>query len=437
MKDEKPEVLDVIGTAEDCDCKEGMFPDPGRRALLLGGAALAGTGLFAGRAGAEATQGASQHAVLDDPTSQPGPASGGGYGLRSQFETVSRWEFPLPQPGVSGSFTPLAGTHGTITPSGLHYEVHRGGVPTIDPARHKLLIHGKVKRAKVFTMADLYRFPSVTRTAFLECAGNGGMEYAGPSMPHVQGTHGLTSNSEWTGVALSTLLREVGLEDGANWLLGEGSDAGMHTRSIPIDKAMDDAVLAYAQNGEAIRPEQGYPLRLLLPGFEGNMSIKWLRRLDVTDKPSFTRPEVTTYADTLADGTTRYFTWEMEAKSVITFPSGTMKLPIPGTYEVTGLAWSGRGKITGVEVSADGGKTWARANLVAPVLSMAHTRFTFGWRWDGKPAILQSRATDETGYVQPTITALVDVRGVNSKDHNNGIQSWAIDAEGNVTNVHA
>lgn len=422
--------------AEECDCKDGMFPDPGRRSLLFGSAALAGVGLF-GRA-ASASPGSSELPLLDDPTKEPGSEAGynSGYGLRSQFESTTRSVFATPGGGTSGSFTPLEAIQGTITPSGLHYEIHHGGIPAIDPAQHKLLIHGRVKRPKVFTMENLKRFPSVTRTVFLECAGNGFMEWKGPAMPNVQGSHGLTSNAEWTGVALSTILREVGLEDDANWILGEGSDAGMHTRSIPIDKAMDDAILAYAQNGEAIRPEQGYPLRLLLPGFEGNMSIKWLRRLDVGDKPSFTRPEVTTYADLMADGKARYFTWEMEAKSVITFPSGAMKLPVAGYYEIAGLAWSGRGKITGVEVSADGGKTWGQARLVGPVHSMAHTRFTFGWRWDGKPAVLQSRATDETGYVQPTLKALVAVRGDQTKDHNNSIQSWAIDSEGAVTNVH-
>lgn len=421
---------------EECECKDGMFPDPGRRSLLLGGAALAGAGLL-GRA-ASASPGSSEFPLMDDPTKVPGNEGGynSGYGLRSQFEDAVRSIIRTPGGGVSGSFTPLEAVQGTITPSGLHYGIHHGGIPTIDPANHKLMIHGRVKRPKVFSMAELKRFPSVTRTVFLECAGNGFMEWKGANAPNVQTSHGLTSNSEWTGVALSTILREVGLEDNANWILGEGSDAGMHTRSIPIDKAMDDAILAYAQNGEALRPEQGYPLRLMLPGFEGNMSIKWLRRLDVGDKPSFTKPEVTTYADRVKDGKTRYFTWEMEAKSVITFPSGTMKLPIPGAYEIAGLAWSGRGAISGVEVSADGGKTWKQARLTTPVLSMAHTRFTLPWRWDGKPVVLQSRATDETGYVQPTLKALVDVRGDQGVDHNNGIQSWTIDAEGNVSNVH-
>ena len=422
---------------DDCECKDGMFPDPGRRRLLLGSAALAGAGLLA--RSAVASPGSSDFEVPEDATRQPGIEAGynQGYGLRSQFESSKRLVFTTPGGGTSASFTPLDSLEGTITPSGLHYEVHHGGIPVINPTFHKLLIHGRVKNPKVFNLVDLKRFPSITRKAFLECAGNGFTEWKKPTMPHVQGTHGLTSSSEWTGVALSTLLKEAGLEDDANWILGEGADAGMHTRSIPIDKALDDALVVYAQNGEAIRPEQGYPIRLLLPGFEGNMSIKWLRRLEVMDKPSFTRPEVTTYADPVRDGKTRYFTWEMEAKSVITFPSGNMKLPVAGHYPIQGLAWSGRGAITRVEISVDGGKHWQDAKLVEPIHSKSHTRFVYDWKWTGKPAILQSRASDETGYVQPTLKALVDVRGTESKDHNNAIQSWNIDILGNVSNVHA
>lgn len=426
-----------VGDQEDCDCKEGMFPDRQRRKLILAGAATLGGSAMAGLAAA--SPGSFKFEEVADPTRVPGAEAGynGGYGLRSQFETAQRLVFNTPGGGTSASFTPMQSIEGTVTPSGLHYEVHHGGIPVIRPDQHQLLIHGQVKRPKMFNLAELKRFPTVTRKAFLECAGNGFSEWKKPTMPDVQRTHGLTSSSEWTGVALSTVLKETGLKDDANWLLGEGADAGMHTRSIPIDKALDDALLVYAQNGEAIRPEQGYPLRLLLPGFEGNMSIKWLRRLEVMDKPSFTRPEVTTYADPVKDGKTRYFSWEMEAKSVITFPSGNMKLPVQGVYQITGLAWSGRGAITKVEVSTDGGKRWQQARLALPVQSKAHTRFTLDWHWTGKPAILQSRATDETGYVQPSLHQLVKARGLESKDHNNSIQSWSIDEQGNVKNVHA
>jgi sulfane dehydrogenase subunit SoxC len=277
---------------------------------------------------------------------------------------------------------------------------------------------------------------------FIECSGNGLTEWKQPTLKTVQGTHGLTSTSEWTGVRVATILRECGIEDGAAWVLAEGSDAAVLARSIPIDKMWDDAILAYAQNGEALRPEQGYPLRLLLPGFEGNTNIKWLRRLEVSDQPFMTREETSKYTDLLNGGKARQFTLTMDAKSVITFPSGEMKLPAPGFYEITGLAWSGRGRIQQVEVSSDGGRHWQAAKLQTPVLSNCHTRFRFPWHWDGKPAILQSRCQDETGYLQPSIQQLIDIRGLDGHPrfgsiyHNNGIQSWAVASDGSVKNVH-
>ena len=286
-------------------------------------------------------------------------------------------------------------------------------------------------------MDDLKRLPSVSKIHFIECSGNGLTEWAQPTLKTVQGTHGLTSTSEWTGVRLSTVLEMAGVQDGAAWILAEGADAAVMTRSVPIDKAMGDAILAYAQNGEALRPEQGYPLRLLLPGYEGNTHIKWLRRLEVSDKPFMTREETSKYTDLMPDGTARQFSLEMEAKSVITFPSGAMKLPRPGFYEVTGIAWSGRGKIKKVEVSADGGATWKEATLDDPVLDKCHTRFRLPWTWTGEEAVLQSRAVDETGYVQPTLAELVEVRGLKSVYHLNAIQSWHIAPGGEVTNVHA
>ena len=269
------------------------------------------------------------------------------------------------------------------------------------------------------------------------------MEWKKGSYPFnktVQSMFGLTSTSEWIGVPLSTILSEVGVKDGAGWLLAEGADAAVMTRSIPLEKCWDDAILVYGQNGEAIRPEQGYPLRLLLPGWEGNTHIKWLRRLEISDKPFMTREETSKYTDVMKGGKARQFTFTMEAKSVITFPSGEMKLPGAGFYEVTGLAWSGRGTITKVEISTDGGNTWHLASLDGPVLPVCHTRFKFPWRWNGAPALLQSRCTDETGYVQPSNEQLVTARGLfghakfGSIYHNNGIQSWAVAADGDVTN---
>lgn len=429
----------------ECECKKGMFPGSTRRGFVSGMLAMAGGGMAAllpERARAKVA-GAVELPVPEDPTKIQGRLTNadGGYGTRSQFETEARWRFPTATKESSWTMTPLEASNGMVTPSGLHFERHHGGIPNIDPARHTLVVHGMVGSPRKYTMADLRRFPSVSRIHFIECSGNGLTEWRGPNLKTVQGTHGLTSCSEWTGVPLSTILREVGVQDGAGWILAEGSDAAVMTRSIPIDKAWGDALLCYAQNGEALRPEQGYPLRLLLPGWEGNTHIKWLRRLEISDQPFMTREETSKYTDLLDGGKARQFSFTMEAKSVITFPSGEMKLPGPGFYEVTGLAWSGRGRVKRVEISADGGKTWALASLQDPVLPVSHTRFRFPWIWDGQPAILQSRCQDETGYVQPTIQQLVDVRGLDggkygSVYHLNGIQSWAVASDGSVKNVH-
>lgn len=321
-----------------------------------------------------------------------------------------------------------------LTPSSLHFERHHAGVPDIDPAAHTLTIHGRVDRPLVFAVEDLKRLPSISKIHFLECSGNSGSEWKGAGEADVQRAHGLTSCSEWTGVPLSTLLHECGVQPAATWLLAEGADACKLARSIPIAKAMDDAFIAYAQNGEALRPEQGFPLRLLLPGFEGNMNVKWLRRIEVMDQPAMTRWETSKYTDLMADGTARQFTFELDAKSVITRPSGGERLSGAGAYEVTGLAWSGRGAITRVEVSADGGVTWEDAELEGPVLPKAHTRFRWSWRWNGHEAVLVSRCADDTGYVQPSRAELVAIRGVNSNYHNNAMQRWNVAVDGTVTN---
>ena len=432
---------------EACECKDGMFPNPvtGRRSFLFGAAASAAAAGTLPRIASATPAGAIEHAVPEDSTKVQGRLTrdDGGYGSRSQFESETRERFPTKSRESSWTMTPLASGMGIITPSGLHFERHHGGIPTIDPAHHSLTIHGMVERPKRYSMADLKRFPSISRICFIECSGNSFMEWKKGSYPFnktVQSMFGLTSTSEWIGVPLSTILSEAGVKDGAGWLLAEGADAAVMTRSIPLEKCWDDAILAYGQNGEAIRPEQGYPLRLLLPGWEGNTHIKWLRRLEISDKPFMTREETSKYTDVMKGGKARQFTFTMEAKSVITFPSGEMKLPGAGFYEVTGLAWSGRGTITKVEISTDGGKTWHLAALDGPVLPKSHTRFKFPWRWNGGPALLQSRCMDETGYVQPSNEQLVSARGTfghpkfGSIYHNNGIQSWAIAADGSVTN---
>jgi sulfane dehydrogenase subunit SoxC len=359
------------------------------------------------------------------------------YGQPSRHEAdVVRTVFPGPPTRTAAaSLTPLHSLHGIITPSGLVFERHHAGVPDIPPAEHKLLVHGMVRRPLAFTMDDLMRFPSVSRIHFLECSGNGQIEWTGLGET-VQRTHGLISCCEWTGVPLATVLDEVGLQPGAKWLLAEGADAAAMSRSVPLDRALDDALLVYAQNGEMLRPEQGYPLRLLLPGLEGNISIKWLRRLKAAAAPFMTREETSKYTDLLPDGSARQFTLVMEAKSVIVRPSGGLHMR-PGPLEIFGFAWSGRGRVRAVDVSIDGGRSWRPAQLQEPVLPKCLTAFRLPWRWEGAPAILQSRAEDDAGYVQPTRDALIAARGLRSYYHYNGIHSWRIDPSGKVENVHA
>ncbi len=375
----------------------------------------------------------SKVAPAPEPSALGAPVSP--YGSRSHRENITRWfrrtQVPLEE---SASFTPLQDTFGIITPSSLHFERHHGGVPDLDASTHTLTIHGLVDRPLVFTVAELKRLPSVSRIYFLECSGNSRSEWKGAGESDAQRAHGLTSCSEWTGVPLATLLKECGVQPRASWILAEGADTCKLTRSIPMAKAMDDVLVAYAQNGEPLRPEQGYPLRMLVPGFEGNINVKWVRRIEALDQPAMSREETSKYTDLLADGTARQFTLMMDAKSLITRPSGGQKLTGSGFYEVSGIAWSGRGAIAAVEVSADGGKTWSNATLQEPVLPKAHTRFRWPWRWDGREAVLVSRCTDDTGYVQPERTELIAVRGVNSGYHNNALQRWKVSSDGSVVN---
>jgi sulfane dehydrogenase subunit SoxC len=311
-------------------------------------------------------------------------------------------------------------------------------MPDVDPHQHRLMIHGLVSSPRIYTMDDIVRFPSVSRIHFIECGANTGMEWSRVAVPTVQYSHGMLSCSEWTGVLLSTLLDEVGIDRRkAAFLLAEGADGASLTRTIPIANALDDVIVAYAQNGEMLRPEQGYPLRLVVPGIQGVSSVKWLRRLEVGDQPWNTREESLHYVDLMPGGIHRQYTWIQEAKSVITAPSGGQVLLDRGYHEITGLAWSGRGKVKRVDVSTDGGRNWRTARLQEPVLAKALTRFRMDWSWDGNPALLQSRAIDETGYVQPMIRQLRAVRGTRSIYHNNAIHTWRVDATGEVSNVQA
>ncbi len=408
----------------------------GRRAFLTLGAAVAGGAVF-GNGIADA---ADSFPPNEPPWSlSPGPGvADRPYGQPSGYvKDVIRRNVPwlTATKESSVSFSPLQDLSGTITPNGLFFERHHAGRPDVDPQQHRLMIHGLVQRPLLLTVEDIARFPSVSHTYFLECPANGGMEWRGAQLNSLQFTHGMVGCAEWTGVKLSALLEEVGLKKGAKWVLVEGADGAHMTRSLPLDKCLDDVLVVYAQNGEALRPEQGFPLRLIVPGWEGNVSIKWLRRIEVGDQPWYTREETSRYTDLMPDGKARGFTYVMETKSVITFPCPEKPMRGAGIYEIRGLAWSGRGKITAVDVSPDGGVNWQRAELHAPVLSKALTRFTLPWRWDGKPALLQSRAVDETGYVQPTMAALRKVRGVNSIYHNNAIQTWQVKPDGSVFDV--
>ena len=359
----------------------------------------------------------------------------GPYGDRSPYEKAVRFTRQSKTPETGSSFTPLADSVGTLTPSSLHYERHHSGIPDIDPAQHRLVIHGMVDRPLSLSVADIRRLPSISRAMVLECGGNSGSEWAATTGPDVQRSFGLVSCSEWTGVSLALLLKEVGVRPGASWVIAEGADACRMMRSVPLAKAMDDALVAYGQNGEALRPAQGYPLRLLLPGWEGNTNVKWLHSLKLTDQAYMARDETAKYSDLMPDGKARIFTYRMEAKSIITFPSGGQTLAGPGLYELTGLAWSGSGRIERVEITTDGGKTWVNAQLQGPRLPIAWTRFRLPWRFEGREAVIASRATDETGYVQPTREALIAVRGTNSGYHFNGMKFWKVRADGTVTNV--
>ncbi|MDQ8165097.1 MAG: sulfite dehydrogenase [Gemmatimonadota bacterium] len=365
----------------------------------------------------------------DDPTSAPG-APTSALGERSHQVSVARTPTGL----IAGSsLTPHQSLTGTITPSDLHFERHHAGVPAIDAAKHELLIHGLVDRTLAFSLADLKRFPRVTRTYFIECSGNGGGAFRRPRAEMTpQQIAGLASNTEWTGVPMRALFNEVGAQRGASWVLAEGSDAAELTRSIPMSKMLDDALVVWAQNGEPLRPAQGYPIRLLLPGWEGNASIKWLRRLELGTRPWMTREETSKYTDPLKDGTARQFSFEVDAKSIITAPVFPDRIT-RGWHPISGVAWSGRGRIARVEVSTNGGETWSNAALLNAPTPKAFVRFEQMWEWKGDETVLLSRATDETGYVQPTRAALIEARGIGTSYHSNPIYGWKVGTDGAVT----
>jgi len=405
-----------------------------RKFLTVASAGVAGT-VVTGRAVADT--------LADVPPREVG-ADLSGHGERSKFVHLAM----LPEAGPGkrnvdpsdaiNSKAPLGKLVGTITPTDLHYERSHSGNPDLDPAKHRLLVHGMTRKQLVFTVDDLMRMPSITRTVFIECTGNGWENWkkADPNVT-VQNTHGLVSTNEWTGVPLRFLIDLVGKDRRSTWMLAEGADAAGVDRSIPLtEEIMDEAFIAYGQNGEPLRPAHGFPIRLITPGLEGNLNIKWLRRLKFGDQPWMTRWETDRYTQLLANGKAMQFQLRMETNSVITSPSGMMEIR-PGYNRITGLAWSGHGKIAKVEISTDEGRTWKQAQLNYPVLPKAQTRFQMDWVWDGKPTKIISRATDEKHNVQPDRKSFIAKMGTNALFHYNAQQTWSIDGDGRVRNALA
>jgi len=405
-------------------------------------ASMAVVGIASGVRSAHAAPGAGDPNILNMPAHTTGlgmPVAANPYGLPSQYEKgLQRRESPglTRVSAASVAFTPLQGTFGIITPSGLHFERHHQGWWDIDPSKHRLMVMGLVKNPKVYTMDDIMRLPSVSRIHFIECGANTAMEWGNVAVPTVQYSHGMVSCSEFTGVPLSVLLEDCGIDmKKAKFVLAEGADGSSMTRTIGLDRALDDVLVAYGMNGEMLRPENGYPLRLVVPGVQGVSWVKWLRRIEVGDQKWATKDEAIHYIDLMPDGLHRQYTGMQEAKSVITTPSGGQTLLDKGFYNISGLAWSGRGRVKRVDVSVDGGRNWRTARLETPILTKAFTRFNIDWVWNGAPAILQSRVQDETGYVQPKINQLREIRGTRSIYHQNAIQSWKVAETGEVSNV--
>jgi sulfane dehydrogenase subunit SoxC len=416
-----------------------------RRAFLRGGAAFA-----AAMTGYTLSDSLAAQQLADDAWSTRAGAAIPEYGVPSSFEKSASRTLTNPrgEPRTQHARTPHHLLNGTFTPNGLHFVISHSGAPDIDPAKHRLVIHGLVKKPLAFTLDTLSRYPMVSRMAFVECGGNSAPLFSNePVQATAQALHGLVSCAEWTGVMLSTLLDEAGIDPKAKWLIAEGADSLALSRSVPVAKALDDAMIALYQNGERLMPGNGYPMRLLLPGWEGNMNVKWLRRIKLTETPGMSYYETRTYAPILPNGKAYQFYFLQEVKSFITHPSPGLTLNGAGFYEVSGIAYSASGRIAKVMVTADGGKTWAQAALQGPVLPKAFTRFRVPWRWDGGPAILQSRAWDEAGNMQPTRAEVIAQRGQTKaavtnatafpSQHYNGPTSWAIERTGEVKHVYA
>ncbi len=398
--------------------------------------------LVAGAASTGVVHNAGAQNLAGEPWERVYGAGFRGYGQPSRFEQPVQRYLAKPYgdlaPGSGVALSPIEKLEGIITPSSLHNDRSHSGAPDIDPAQHKLLLHGLVGKPLTFTVDALLSYPMTSRIYFLECSGNSNRNLTPqPLQVPAGGIHGNIACSEWTGIPLAMLLEEAGVQPQAKWLLAEGADSAHMSRSVPLEKAFEDALLALYQNGERLRPEQGYPVRLLLPGWEGNMNVKWLRRIKLTEGPTHTKDETSKYTDTLPDGRSLQFTFEMGVKSVITKPSSTMTLPRQGLYEISGIAWSGAGRVRRVEVSTDGGASWTDAVLYGEERPKALVRFRLPWQWRGQAAVLQSRATDEKGQVQPARSAWLAQYSPANTYHNNSIASWAVGVDGSVRNVYA
>jgi sulfane dehydrogenase subunit SoxC len=419
-----------------------------RRALLGRGIAIAGA-MGAGTAGS--LTGAAAEPLKNDPWTLEMGELTPALQVPSRFEknVVRTRTNPNNEFRNSHARTPHHLINGTVTPNSLHFSINHAGLPDIDPEQHKLVIHGMVKQPLVFTLETLSRYLLVTRMSFVECSGNSAPMFSNePVQANAQALHGLVSNAEWTGVPLSVLLDEAGADPNAKWVIAEGADAHNLDRSIPMKKAMGDALVAIYQNGERLMPGNGYPMRLLVPGYQGNMNVKFLRRLQVVNQPAMSMFESKTYSQLLPDGKAWRFHFLQEVKSFITHPSFGQTLKTPDLYQISGVAYSGNGRIAKVMVSADGGKSWGEAALRgAAQHPQAFTRFDMAWRWDGQPAVLQSRAWDEAGNAQPLRKDFVAARGETKKpvtnpaafpnQHYNSLTSWGIGSNGEIKHVYA
>ena len=406
-----------------------------RKTAALSATALAGTSIFA-----------DDDAIMKTPewaTKWGDSVTTNLYGMPSAYEhNVTRRSTELLSSGnfrASIAVTPIHESKGIITPNGLFFSRSHGGTAHIDPEEYRLMIHGLVKKPIVLTLAQLKRYPSVTRIHFIECPANGGQEWRATQFNSVQFAKGFMASAEWTGVYIKTILEDLGIKPEAQWMLAEGGDSSKMGRTVPMDKVLDDAMIVWGQNGEALRPEQGYPVRLLLPGWEGNLCVKWLRRLEFASEPWYCKEETSKYTALKPSGKAIQHFYANEVNSTVVSPSPEIPwtdLPDGSVVEIEGLAWSGMGTITGVDFSLDGGRTYVQAELKGLVLPKSWTRWSYMHKYKkGEKLLLTSRAMDDAGFIQPTIDQETSVMGVESVYHRNAVETWEVTENGEVNHV--